>query len=184
MSNNRIVYQNWIVDLGRDPSRKKSPEMTLEEAENTALLRVRVQEALQCLGNEEKELIEQFYYMGRSYREISECSGRAVYRLEAMHKQALRKLHNELRYFILDRFHIDKTDEGNINKCPICNSPYRNDIDKLISQRDPTVTWKPVMCRLRKEYNIDIRAPQILISHERYHIQRTKEGKNERNRGH
>ncbi|RKX28267.1 MAG: hypothetical protein DRP47_04785 [Candidatus Zixiibacteriota bacterium] len=177
MSNNRIVFQNWIVDLGRDPSWQELPAMSSEEIGNTALLRARVQQALLCLSDGERELIEQFYYMGRSYREISERSGRAIYRLEAIHKRALRKLRNELRYFIQERFHLDETIERNISECPICNSPYRCDIDFVISQRDPTATWKPIMRYLRKKYNLDIRSPQTLIGHERHHMQRTAEMK-------
>ncbi|MBU8934647.1 MAG: hypothetical protein KOO62_11675 [candidate division Zixibacteria bacterium] len=173
MSNSRITYQNWIVDLGRDPSLPVLPPITPEESNEIGVLQARVQQSLQCLSEDERELIRQFYYMGYSYRHISQKSGRAIYKLEAMHRRALRKLRNDLGEFIQSRFHIDLPAVAeSVIECHICASPHRDEIDLLIAGRDQRATWRPVMNQLRREFDVDIRSPQMLIGHERYHMRR------------
>lgn len=193
MPRNRIVYQNWIVDLGYDPSLRNRTEIwhegdtelisldtpdaelidteTVSHTDNMAIrIQQQVSRSLLCLTDEEREFITQFYFMGRTYKTISEKTGRAIYKLEALHKRALRKLKKELLPFVSKHWHITITkNQSNRNSCPICRSSYRNEIDQLIANRDKTKTWRPVLQILREQYGIIIRSPQILIGHEKYH---------------
>lgn len=170
MSSNRVVYQNWIADLGRDPATR--PVAGPPEAEDPAQTRRREQirravaGALTQLTDDEREFVERYYFMGRTYREISEKSGRAMHRLEALHGRALKKLQKELTPLVKQLYGLDSAGQPG---CPICASPVRNEIDRLIATRDPVATWRPVMQQIREEFNIGIVTPQILIGHEKYH---------------
>jgi len=164
MSNSRIVYQNWIVDLGHDPmeqffdnSRINNPDERLEKVVSTALKR---------LSTNECEFIVQFYYMGKSYREIADQSGRVIYKLEAIHRRALKKLEAELRGFVSKRFNITKE---KTHDCPICNSEYSDEINEIIAKRNPRDTWRPILKILKERFELHIRSPQTLIGHIKYH---------------
>jgi DNA-directed RNA polymerase specialized sigma24 family protein len=125
----RIIFQNWIADLGFDPSdrsvgdpdskknwpeisipdsKKNWPEISIEDLPESSVqtgdtqasgrdetgsseLRRAVRAALDKLTEDEREFICQFYFMGRSYREISEESARAVYSLEALRYTVWRR---------------------------------------------------------------------------------------------
>ena len=167
MSRARIVYQDWIAQLGYDPG---SPELwdfnNSNQDDNDNSINEAVRAALDRLDEEEKEFITRFYFMGEPYGEIAASSGRKPSRLEAMHKRAVKKLRKHLAEFVKDRFGIKKRDKID---CPICNSKYRAVIDKLIAGRDKTKTWKVVMDRINDEYGLKFRSPQLLIGHEKYH---------------
>jgi hypothetical protein len=193
MSGNRVVYQNWIVEMGFNPARLRvagnwdSPffesisfdepsacaisneesQRVIEEREKTSEIRLRVREALKRLSMQEREFIAQFYFMGKSYREMSEQSGRPTHKLEALHKRAVKKLKKELSGFVRERFGVET---GSDADCQICRSPHVAEINRLISQRDKTATWKPIIKTLCKEYGLKVSSPQILIGHEKYHI--------------
>ncbi len=178
MAQSRVVYQDWIVGLGfapredRDGSRTDVEVQTVstvepaEEYERRQLIQREVARALTTLTEDEREFIERFYYSGESYRQIAEKSGRAIYKLEAIHKRALRKLKKELRPLVARLYNLEKRP---VNQCPICNSPYRVQIDLLIKHRDKSSTWKEIIRKLREEFNLKIDTPQILIGHEKYH---------------
>lgn len=194
MSGNRVVYQNWIVEIGFDPSKPKTKEnwdnpllefisldepsalaitdeevrRVIEERKNTETTRHTVREALERLSVQEREFITQFYFMGKSYREISDQSGRPIYKLEALHKRAVKKLKKELSAFVQERFGIEVNVGGD---CPICRSPHVSEINQLIAEHDKTSTWKPIIKTLQDRYGLKIASPQVLIGHEKYHRQ-------------
>jgi hypothetical protein len=192
MSGNRVVYQNWIVEIGFDPAQTRAignwddpllesisldepsacaisdeeSRRVIEEREKASEIRSRVREALERLSVQEREFIAQFYFMGRSYREISEQSGRPIYKLEALHKRAVKKLKKELGGFVRERFGVET---GSDADCLICRSPHVAEINRLISRRDKTTTWKPIIKTLRNKYGLKVSSPQMLIGHEKYH---------------
>lgn len=192
MARRRIIFQNWIADLGFDPndksvgdpnSKENWPEVSIEDVPESAAesgqnrplghdvtgsgeLRRAVRAALDKLTGDEREFVCQFYFMGRSYREISEESGRAVYSLEALHRRAMKKLEKHLAAFVKKRFGIKAEAK---RACSICQSPRLAEINELIDRRDKTATWKPVIKKLREEFGIKVKSPQLLIGHEKYH---------------
>ena len=202
MGTNRLVYQNWIVELGIDPENKdilkdwsyqnreivsledlkdsisrnglallRDEKELLRQARRRAYVGAQVARALEKLTPDEKEFIERFYYIGQSYREISEKSGRAVYKLEAVHKRAIKKLKRELAPVVRKLYSLDIEPSGakSSRTCPVCNSPFKKDIDKLIAARDKKGTWRPVIKILKENYGLRIKTPQVLIGHEKYH---------------
>ena len=48
-------------------------------------------------------------------------------------------------------------------------SQVRDEIDRMISQRDPKRSWRSVLIRLREDFGIRVRSPQTLIGHKKYH---------------
>ena len=191
MAKGRLTYQNWIVDIGFDPeaglptgggwgdggarslegidSQAAFARGTVppgSEQPVTAQIRQKVAGALEHLSREEKEFITRFYYMGQSYREISEKSGRAVHKLAALHTRALKRLKALLGGFVAEKFDIDT---GKALSCPLCASRFCREIDQIIDQRGPKATWKPVMKLLKERFGIKVRSPQLLIGHVRYH---------------
>ena len=173
MSKSRISYQNWIVDIGYDPQAGLTPHAGLipggglpPEVGKAELIRRAVELALESLSSDEREFIVHFHYMGQSYRHISEESGRAIYKLAALHNRALRKLKAGLTPFVRQHYAIN--DESDTD-CMLCRSPYREEIDRIIDSRDPESTWRPVIRQLRERFDILIGSPQLLIGHARYH---------------
>jgi len=166
MSNSRIVCQNWIVDLGRDPLKQGTQNPAFEKPDEQ--IKEAVSLAIKKLNANEQEFIIQFYYMGKSYQEISNHTGRVIYKLEALHKRALKKLEARLQGFVNNRFEIKNRIKSD---CLICNSEYANEIDNIIARRNPRDTWRPILKVLNEKYGIKIRSPQTLIGHKKYHTQ-------------
>ena len=193
MSGKRIIYQNWITEIGYDPnfydtfslSKKMSKEfVSIDDLERDDSLKVdsenlkhkqkklenlrkAMKRALDTLTDNEREFIVLFYYMGKTYREISEKSNKAIYRLEALHNRALKKLKIELADFVKESYKIKIKP---VKKCPLCNSQYSHGINLLIKNRDKTDTWKSVIRQIKEKYKIRITSPQLLIGHEKYHM--------------
>ena len=181
MSAERITYQNWIADLGRDPSKPLDLEgqfgsispgtggsETLNSPEPVRRCQIReaMASALSKLSDNERELIEQFHYMGRSYREIAGRSGRSIHRLEALHQRALKKLRMVLAPLVKQLYGLRVSTDPD---CPICTSPHRATIDSLIRERSRSDTWRPTIRLLKSRFGIIITTPQTLIGHEKYH---------------
>jgi len=174
MSNRRIIYNNWIADYLHDPTRpyrlpiRPQPVEPLTDREKRDRDSVchAVQDALAVLDENERHFITLHYYLGWTIRRISERSGRSVNRLAGLHRRALRRLRRELAEFAETRFRFNLDPE---QSCPICTSPYRGKIDRLIADRDPDATWAPLMKCIRDRFGITVGSPQLLIGHERYH---------------
>jgi DNA-binding CsgD family transcriptional regulator len=181
MAAERITYQNWIADLGRDPSQPLDFEERSRpipvgagdfealndlEPERRRQIREAVAFALSKLSDNERELIEQFHYMGRSYREIAECSGRSIHRLEALHQRVLKKLRTALAPLVKQLYGLGVSTDPD---CPICTSPHRASVDGLIRERNRSDTWRPMIRLLKSRFGIIINTPQTLIGHEKYH---------------
>ncbi len=188
MGRGRIIYQDWIVELGREPSeiaRESSlwnnvsghldrafaglDGLRVSSSVDTARV-VRIKEAvnraLESLDEEEQEFVVRFYYMGQSYSELAELSGRPVHKLETMHRQVIRRLRNQLAALVDDGCSSSREE---VCRCPICSSPRRREIDELIRARNPQETWRRIMRNLKREFEIDIKSPNTLAVHEKYH---------------
>lgn len=187
MARNRLTYQNWIVDIGRDPGsafeQSNNPDALLTDGgESTGLfpsvdkalppleeeLIQKVRSALDGLTDDEREFIIRFYYMGQSYQKISKQTGRVAHRLVSLHNRAINKLKANLSGFVRLRFDL----EPSLKKiCPLCESSQVEQINRLIITRDKRQTWRPVLKALKDNYGITVSSPQLLIGHERYHMQ-------------
>lgn len=185
MSKNRLIFQNWIVDLGGEPGNIKNPEfVSIEDlpviwqndknsfessknAEQQRIIENAVNDALKKLSENEREFIIRYYYMGENYNQISEKTNREIYKLAAMHKRAVIKLKTALKAFVMKNYGIKSAQN---KECIICCSEHKDQINELIKKRDRRRTWSPIIKQLKKEFGIIIKTPQILIGHEKYHI--------------
>ena len=188
MAKNKLIYQNWLVEIGYDPRLKSEffeqfEQLSLEELFDSGFdilssdqhnqpvglkenIVKAVQSALEQLDDEEREFIIRFHFMGESYAEMIEQTNRKLYKLSALHKRALKKLKRHLKRFVLKQFNI-KDDTPVV--CPICNSDDLININRLLKERDKKSTLRPVIKELKEKYNIKINSPQIIIGHEKYH---------------
>ncbi|MCH7948818.1 MAG: sigma-70 family RNA polymerase sigma factor [candidate division Zixibacteria bacterium] len=167
MPGSRVIYQNWIVELGLDPLKIKNFFDIIEtSSEKSAEIDRQVRAAMESLSEDEMEFVIRFYFMGQGYNEISAKSGRANHKLEALHKRAIRKLKNRLQPFVKKSFGI-KLKKG--RACLICDSPERAKIDRIILKKKAEETWSPVMKRIFDQFGIKIKSPQTLIGHRKYH---------------
>lgn len=169
MTGSRIVYQNWIVDLGRDPeARNLNPEAgdsTYDEQLREQIHQA-VSTAMAELDEDERELIIRFHYMGENYRQISDKSGWPVHKLDSLHKRCLKKLKKLLAPFVDETFGLGTEP---IRNCPICDSVYAEQMNEIIRNRDRKSTWTPVLRLFRAKFDLFISSPQLLVGHEKYH---------------
>jgi hypothetical protein len=171
MNQNRIVYREWIVRLGYDPTGPKPTVAEGGRGYNHDIV-MAVTRALEALSEEEADLIRRFYFQGMSYREISRITGREIYRLDGVHGRALRKLKALLQPLVEGR--CGREDRLNID-CPLCRHPARQEIERLINSKRKEETWKRIIKILRRNYALPIRSPQLIIGHLMYHCPEAKE---------
>lgn len=163
------MYQNWIVDLGRDPeARNLNPEAVpgIHDEKRVEQIHQAVSTAMAELDEDEREFIIHFHYMGESYRQISDKSGWPVHKLESLHKRCLLRLKKLLAPFVDEAFGIGTEP---YRDCPICDSVFSEQLNEIIRNRDRKSTWTPVLRLFRTRYNLFISSPQLLVGHEKYH---------------
>lgn len=166
MGRERIVYQDWIVELGRDPATIGQVPPPAQRCDSVPIITA-VNQALHALEAEEAFFIRSFYMQGMGYREISRLTGRAIYRLEALHAGAVKKLKRRLYALLGGRYRIPAPPQP---ECPLCRHPRAEAIDRLIRAKSPEETWRRIIRELRHDYGIVIDTPQRLIGHRKYHM--------------
>ncbi len=167
MSNARVIFQNWIVDIGYDPGRKA----LILDTDNIIIpnkrVAIAVRSALKKMSDVESEFIERYYFKGESYLKIGQVLRWMPYRVEALHRRAVKKLRKHLAVFVKKEFDVDIEIRY---ECPLCKSPSKDEINRLIKDKKPEETWKNIIKALKEKYKITIKTPQILIGHQKYHI--------------
>jgi hypothetical protein len=163
----KLAYQNWIAEQGLPPK----PFWEVSNPFNggsrsTSKTDNEVQRAVNCLDEDEMELIVRFYFMGQSLSEISEKSHRQITRLESLRRRALRKLKSRLKLYVKNEYGL-KVPKG--KSCVLCFSPDRMRIDEIIRKKSKGSTWRPVMREICRKFGIKIKAPSLLIGHKKYH---------------
>ena len=188
MAKNRLIFQNWLVEIGYDPKlggphKNDIEQVSIDELfesgfditqdipssqqiNRSEIIQHAVKDALAKLDDDEREFIIRFHFMGEKYVEIAEKSERELYSLVSMHNMVIKKLKQYLKQFVKEQFSVEEPKQAT---CLICNSPHKKEIDKLIIARDTKSTWKHIIQHVDKNYNIKIKSPQILIGHEKYH---------------
>jgi ABC-type metal ion transport system substrate-binding protein len=168
MPNARVIFQNWIVDIGYDPGRKA----LILDTDNVIIpnerVTVAVRSALKKMSEVESEFIERYYFQGESYLKIGQALRWMPYRVEALHRRAVQKFRKHLAAFVKREFGV----EIEINyECPLCKSSSKEKINKMIKDKKPEETWKKIIKTLKEKYKITIKTPQILIGHQKYHLE-------------
>ncbi|MCP4706056.1 MAG: sigma-70 family RNA polymerase sigma factor [candidate division Zixibacteria bacterium] len=167
MAKGKIIYQNWIVDIGIDPGQAGKIQIQSDLIKPDEQVISAVRKALEKLESQEQEFIESYYFQGKTYREIANLQNRRISRIEGLHRRSLAKLKKYLTGFVKERFDIDVEIGRN---CVICESPQKKEINKLIKTKNRQETWKKIIKTLKDKYQIKIKTPQILIGHKKYHL--------------
>lgn len=171
----RIVYQDWIVELGCDPSHPRNRDAAVSNAYNRTIITA-VNQAMENLDEDEAAFIRFYYMQGMNYRRISHETGKPIYRLETLHRRALRKLRSPLHNLLGGRYNIPSPENPD---CPLCFHPRSEEIDRLIQSKTRPETWRRIIRSLREEFGIILPTLQLLIGHSKYHIkQRRPNGTN------
>jgi len=171
MAGKRTIYQNWIVEIGHEPGVMPT-DMTVEPvfaegaSEADDPIAREVSAAIELLSAEEREFVIRFHFMGQGYKEISQLSGRAIYKLASIHKRAIKKLRLSLAGFVSARYGLKLK---RMTNCPICESTHRDQIEQVIATKTDESTWRPIIKALRERFDIVISTPQQLIGHTKYH---------------
>ncbi len=179
MRKRRLIYLNWIAELGGDPTCSFTKSSVLSSFDNNKTdisdtvqidnLRERVSEAVKSLDEPEQDFIHQYYYLGLGHRQISELTGRRIHKIEAYHKRTLNRLRIYLSEFVEREYGVH---DEKYPDCQICSSDECDQINRIIARRDKTETWRPVMREISRISGVYIRSPQILIGHEKYHMKK------------
>ena len=114
----------------------------------------------------ERDVIERFYFHGESVLEVSIMTGRRFHRIRSAHDRAMRKLRRQLAGFVREEFGLNVSVESD---CPVCNSMYRKQIERLMQQRHPTASLQPLLDRIATEFDLPLKTSTVLIRHEKYH---------------
>ncbi|RKX20003.1 MAG: hypothetical protein DRP51_06445 [Candidatus Zixiibacteriota bacterium] len=167
MAKGKIIYQNWIVDIGFDPGQTAKIGIKNDIIKPDEKVISAVRTAIKKLTEQERNFIENYYFQGKTYREIARILNRRISRIEGLHRRSLAKLRKYLAGFVKERFGID-AEIG--RECIICASPYKEKIDRLIKSKSRQETWKRIIEILWNKYQIRIKTPQVLIGHQKYHL--------------
>ncbi|HSG99132.1 MAG TPA: sigma factor-like helix-turn-helix DNA-binding protein [candidate division Zixibacteria bacterium] len=141
-----------------------------DEADSGAAAEIerRVRDALEELEEFERVALEHYHFMGRTPSQIAaECrrSERAVRRAL---REGAEKLRFALAEFVSQRFEIPPP---SIAGCPICASAHRRRAERIIAGKQSDETWRRVIRELRERAGIEIKTPQELVGHSKYHTQ-------------
>ena len=167
MSRRKIIYQNWIVDIGFAPGRTAFILFEDNSSEPNLEIVAAVRDAIERLTPLEKEFVERFYFHGQSYLKIADDLGKRPRRVEGLHRRAINKLKKSLAEFVREKFGVETTVDAD---CAICSSPFREEIDAMINAKKDEETWKNIIGILDERYGIKIKSPQALIGHKKYHV--------------
>lgn len=161
----RIIYQEWIVALGRDPGRSWQEAAEVEPSYNRDDVRA-VTEALEALAPEEADFIRRFYFQGLAYEDISRETGRDIGRLILLHRRAVKSLVARLRPWSGGR----KADDDPVRlACPLCRHPDREEIERLLHTKRSEETWKRILTILRRSFGMPHLTPRQIVGHLKYH---------------
>ncbi|MBN2227341.1 MAG: sigma-70 family RNA polymerase sigma factor [candidate division Zixibacteria bacterium] len=174
MSSARVVYYNWIFDVGTGPALKHRYRIPRAPEVSNQLIRS-VRRAVSTLTPREREFVYRYYYNGEANRKIAIEMGLTVGRIDRLHRRILKRLKIVLADFVRKEYGLDVAIGDD---CPICQSPHCDEINRLIQAKPPEVTWRGVLKTLCNEYGLKITSPQVLIGHEKYHM--NKEGEHGR----
>jgi hypothetical protein len=84
------------------------------------------------------------------------------------------KLHNEamviLKHKLADR--VRRRWPGRVagtSRCPICDHPKRDQIEKIVAGKKTTESWGTINKRLKSSIGRIFHPPTLLINHQKYH---------------
>jgi RNA polymerase sigma factor (sigma-70 family) len=156
-----------LSDLKVQNSHEEKSQVVDDEDPYREETNLKVREAVGRLSPLERQFVEYFYFDDKSYREISVILNKSIHKLERIHHRALGKLKMLLSDYVKTRFKLDLPKE---TECLICESPFRQGIDKLIKAKKEEETYKSLIRVFKAKYGLDIKTPQVIIGHKKKHM--------------
>lgn len=172
MPKRKIIYQNWLAETMADPDNPESILIKIDLDLSNPRVDRAVREALDKLLSQEREFVIRYFFQGESYQKIAQALNKRVRSIAGLHRRATDRLRKYLAPFVKEEFGMDYPSEEN---CPLCQSAYKKEINKMIADKKDKETWRKIIRILKTEYNLIIKTPQILISHKKYHLEREVE---------
>jgi RNA polymerase sigma factor (sigma-70 family) len=178
-----LCYRQWLVNYGFDP-RSEGPagerivfragsladeladhELPETDDATASVDTVMVRRAIRRLGDDEREIIERFYYMGQSYGVIANALHREAAWVERRHRLALRRLRRMLEPW------VRTGDPASLEEsCRICQSAHRDAIDDVIRTKTVEESYRRVLKILRGQFGIRLNHPHLVIRHQNFHM--------------
>ena len=168
MPQRRIILRNWQVYAAPANIGANEPVGGIKETQSDSSVEEAVTIALNKLAPREKEFVIRYFFQGETYCQIADALKISEKRIGGLHERAIRKLKKSLSEFVKTRYGIHVSSSSD---CPICLSSDRPKIEKSIRNKKRSGTWKSIIRSIKRRYKIDIRTPQIVISHEKYHME-------------
>lgn len=166
MSRRRVVARNWIIQLGRDPSRGWHTDVEQTTCYNEEIIAA-VRWAIDGLEPDEREFVRMYFLQGMNYADISARTGNRVQSLARMHCSARKKLRLRIHKMLAGRYNIPARLKFD---CPLCEHPRAEEIDALLRSKAENETWRQTINILRTRFRMGGITPHMLISHRQYHM--------------
>ncbi|MEW5924279.1 MAG: sigma-70 family RNA polymerase sigma factor, partial [Candidatus Zixiibacteriota bacterium] len=92
----KTIYQDWIVEIGRDPNHREDNAAQRDSPEPDEGLLAEVNRAIKTLPDSEQDFIHLYYFSGQTLMEIARKFNISYSRAGNIHGRIIRKLKKEL----------------------------------------------------------------------------------------
>jgi len=150
-------WRHWFIAHRHDAPVRMRRSHLIERA---------VRRAVGRLGPGERQVIERYYYLGRSFDSIAKEDFLSMARVRAMHRRALGHLRLLLAPLAQFLFGVGQSVDPD---CPICTASWRHDAEEILDEKTAEMTWGQMAMRLERAVGWRPGSPQTLIGHQRHH---------------
>lgn len=180
MARNRVSFEDWISALCALPERARERERDWvplsetdrkereEREEKADKISREVRRAMELLDKGERESVELYYFMGESLENITIRLRVSKRQVEKNLRVGTLKMKRILYQFVRESFQLMHAPSQ--AKCLICASSDRDIAESIIKSKKAEEPWRRVIRELREKLGIEIRTPQSLIGHVKYHL--------------
>lgn len=158
------------VDVGAAAATKLRSDWG-DAAARSLAIELAVRGALKVLTRGEREIIEGYYFDGRSLPMLARATGVPVDFVRIAHRRALAKLEMTLAPFVERMFGLAVVRHTD---CTICRASWRAIAEDILDGRTADTTWGQIAIRIERAVGWKAPSPQVLITHQKKHRQFVK----------
>lgn len=114
----------------------------------------------------ERRVVIDYHIMCLSRKAIADRQKITEREVDSIRARAERMLRGMLAGFVEQRFGVCTTVDS---ACPYCRAAARDAIDCELAARDMSEAWSSLRHRINKQFGLDVRRVQALITHCRFH---------------
>lgn len=126
----------------------------------------KVQGALNSLMPNEKMVVEEYHFQGRTLRDIALQMSRTRSEVAGLLARGEEKLKTALLPYVAERFGIGAAEPE--RSCRVCAHPQAAAITQLLLAKPREETWSRVLQQLKARYGLENPSPRTLIAHLRH----------------